>query len=440
MTTPQFLACGIFLLSYVLIVTEWVHKSVASLTGATLMLVVGLLTQEEAFHGTEAVHGVDWNTIFLLVGMMIVVAITKETGVFEWMALKSAKLARGRPMGILALICLVTAIVSALLDNVTTVLLVAPVVVILCRTLEVNAVPFLVCCALSSNIGGTATLIGDPPNIMIGSAARLTFLDFLKVDFPAIALAFSVFVVGLWASFGRTLHVDEEHRLRVMEFDASKAIHDWPLLRKCLLVIGLTLGGFTIHGIVGLEPATIALGGACLILILYRKSPVKALEEVEWPTIFFFMGLFIMVGGLAKVGVIRMMADGALSLTGGSTAAMTAFTLWFSALFSGLVGNIPATVAIISLVLDITRSLHGAVGPEALHAPNILPLWWALSLGACLGGNLTLVGAPANAIVVGISSASGYEVSFVEFLKYGVPVTLLTLAVSMAYLWIVFLH
>ena len=440
MTSLQWLACGIFLIAYVLIASERVHKSVASLTGATAMLLVGLLTQEEAFHGTEAVHGVDWNTILLLVGMMIVVAITKETGVFEWMALKSAKVARGRPMPLLAMICLVTALVSALLDNVTTVLLVAPVVVILCRTLEVNAIPYLICCALSSNIGGTATLIGDPPNIMIGSAAKLTFVDFLKVDLPVIALAFGAFLLAIWATFGRKLHVDEAHRLKVLEFDEGKAIHDWPLLRKCLVAIALTLGGFTIHGWVGLEPATIALAGACLILILYGKSPVKVLEEVEWPTIFFFMGLFIMVGGLVKVGVIRLLADGALDLTGGGTSAMTMFILWFSALFSGLVGNIPATVAIISLVQDIAQSLHGSVGVEALHAPNTLPLWWALSLGACLGGNLTLVGAPANAIVIGISAGAGHKVTFVEFLKYGVPLTLVTLVVSMVYLWLAFLR
>jgi Na+/H+ antiporter NhaD/arsenite permease-like protein len=356
------------------------------------------------------------------------------------MALKSAKVARGRPMPLLAMICLVTALVSALLDNVTTVLLVAPVVVILCRTLEVNAIPYLICCALSSNIGGTATLIGDPPNIMIGSAAKLTFVDFLQVDLPVIALAFGAFLLAIWATFGRKLHVDEAHRLKVLEFDESKAIHDWPLLRKCLVAIALTLGGFTIHGWVGLEPATIALAGACLILILYGKSPVKVLEEVEWPTIFFFMGLFIMVGGLVKVGVIRLLADGALDLTGGGTSAMTMFILWFSALFSGLVGNIPATVAIISLVQDIAQSLHGSVGVEALHAPNILPLWWALSLGACLGGNLTLVGAPANAIVIGISAGAGHKVTFVEFLKYGVPLTLVTLVVSMVYLWLAFLR
>ncbi|MBM3472385.1 MAG: ArsB/NhaD family transporter [Armatimonadetes bacterium] len=440
MTAVQLLACGIFLAAYILIASERVDKSVASLTGATLMLLVRLLSQEEAFHGTDVVHGVDWNTILLLVGMMIVVAITKETGVFEWMALKSAKVARGRPWAILALICLVTAVISALLDNVTTVLLIAPVVVILCRTLEVSAVPFLVCCALSSNIGGTATLIGDPPNIMIGSAGHLTFLDFLKVDLPIIALVFPIFLLAIWAAFGRKLHVDERHRLRVLEFDESKAIHDWPLLRKCLIVIVLTLAGFTIHGAVGLEPATIALAGACLILILYGKSPVKVLEEVEWPTIFFFMGLFIMVGGLVKVGVISMMANAAISLTGGSTPALAILLLWFSALFSGVVGNIPATVALISLILDITHSVHGAGNVQALHSPEILPLWWALSLGACLGGNLTLVGAPANAIVVGISGAAGHPVRFVEFLKYGVPLTLLTLVVAMGCLWVAFLR
>jgi len=440
MTPVQILTCAIFLIAYILIASERVHKSVASLAGATLMLIVGILTQKEAFHGTEAVHGVDWNTILLLVGMMIVVAITKETGVFEWMAIKSAKVARGRPMAVLAVVSLVTALVSALLDNVTTVLLVAPVVVILCRTLEVDAIPFLICCALSSNVGGTATLIGDPPNIIIGSAAGLNFLDFLRVDLPIVALAFAGYLGTVWLAFGRKLHVDEEHRRRVMEFDESKAIHDWPLLRKCLVAIVLALVGFTIHGAVGLEPATIALGAACLILVLYGKSPVRVLEAVEWPTIFFFMGLFIMVGALEKVGLIAMLASGVRSLTGGQVAAMTLFILWFSALFSGLVGNIPATVALVSLILDLAKALHPGAGLAALHRPDILPLWWALSLGACLGGNLTLVGAPANAIVIGISASAGHHVSFLEFLKYGVPLTLVTVVVSMICLWFVFLR
>jgi len=441
MTAFQIATCAIFLIAYICFASERVDKTVAALAGAVLMLLVGVLTQDEAFHGTEIVRGVDWNTIFLLIGMMIVVAITRETGVFEWMAIKSAKVARGRPMALLAMISLVTAVVSALLDNVTTVLLVAPVVVILCRTLEIDPVPFLICCAVSSNIGGTATLIGDPPNIMVGSAAHLTFLDFLKVNLPIVAVAFLAYLGVLKLFLGPRLKVTEENRLRVMAFDESKAIHDRPLLRKCLVVIVLALGGFTIHGWVGLEPATIALAAAALMLILYRKNPTKVLETgIEWPTIFFFIGLFIMVGGLVKVGVVRMMADGALGLTGGHQPAMTMFIMWFSALFSGIVGNIPSTVTVISLVTDMARSLQGATGVPALHAANVLPLWWALSLGACLGGNLTLVGAPANVIVVAIAGKSGHKITFLRFLKYSLPLAMVTLVVSAIGLWIAFLR
>jgi Na+/H+ antiporter NhaD/arsenite permease-like protein len=441
MTFLQIAACAIFFVAYVCFASERVDKAVAALAGAALMLLVGVLTQQEAFHGTEVVRGVDWNTIFLLIGMMIVVAITRETGVFEWLAIKSAKIARGRPMALIAMVSLVTAVVSALLDNVTTVLLIAPVVLIICRTLELDPVPYLICCAVSSNIGGTATLIGDPPNIMIGSAAGLTFIDFLRVDLPIVAVAFLAYLGVVRLTFGRRLKVSEANRLKLMEFDESKAIHDRPLLNKCLFVIVLALAGFTIHGWVGLQPATIALSAAGLLLLLYRKSPVKVLESgIEWPTIFFFIGVFIMVGGLVKVGVVGRMADGALSLTGGHAGAMTMLVMWFGAFFSGIVGNIPATVTIISLVTDMAHSLHGSTSLAALHAPNVLPLWWALSLGACLGGNLTLVGAPANVLVVAIAAGSGYRISFVQYLKHSVPLTLATLVVAAVALWLVFLR
>jgi Na+/H+ antiporter NhaD/arsenite permease-like protein len=441
MNAVQITACVIFGVVYILFATERVDKTVAALAGAALMLLIRVLSQEEAFHGTEVVRGIDWNTIFLLIGMMIVVAITRETGVFEWMAIKSAKVARGRPMALMAMFSLVTAVVSALLDNVTTVLLVAPVLLIVCQTLEIDPVPYLICCAISSNIGGTATLIGDPPNIMIGSAAHLTFVDFLRVDLPIVTVAFLGYLGAVRLALGSRLKVEEANRLRIMEFDESKAIHNRPLLRKCLCVIALALGGFTIHGWAGLEPATIALAAAALILILYRKSPVEVLERgVEWSTIFFFIGLFIMVGGLVKVGVVTMMAEAAIRLTGGHPLAMAMLVMWFSAFFSGIVGNIASTVTVISLVTTMARSLHGDTGVAALHASDIIPLWWALSLGACLGGNLTLVGAPANVIVVGIAAKAGANVTFGRYLRYGIPLSMVTLVMSAVALWVVFLR
>jgi Na+/H+ antiporter NhaD/arsenite permease-like protein len=440
MTPTQIVATVIFIGAYFLIASERVHKTTAALSGAALMLLLGILTQEEAFHGREHVHGVDWNTILLLIGMMTIVAITKETGVFEWIAIKSAKIARGRPMAIIALFSLVTALLSALLDNVTTVLLVAPVIIVVCRTLETDPVPFLICAVLASNIGGTATLIGDPPNIMIASVASLTFLDFLKINGPIIIVVFLVYLGVVRVALGSRLKVSEECRARVLEFDESRTIHDPRLLVKSLGVIGLTLTGFMIHGSVGLEPATIALAGAALLLILYGKSPTKVLEEVEWPTIFFFMGLFIMVSGLVKVGVVRLLASGALDLTGGHTPTMTHLVMWLSAVASGIVDNIPFVATMNSLVVDIAESVTGETGRAALHDPSIFPLWWALSLGACLGGNMTLVGASANVVVAGIAAGAGYPITFVRFLKYGIPVTLLTVAICTGYVWLVFLR
>jgi Na+/H+ antiporter NhaD/arsenite permease-like protein len=440
MTSIQIVATIIFIGAYLLIASERIHKTTAALSGAALMLLLGVLTQEEAFHGHEHVHGVDWNTILLLIGMMTIVAITKETGVFEWIAIKSAKMARGRPMAIIALLSLVTAVLSALLDNVTTVLLVAPVAIVVCRTLETDPVPFLICCILASNIGGTATLIGDPPNIMIASVAGLTFVDFLKVNGPVIAVVFAAYLGVVRVVLGPRLQVSEECRLRVLEFDESKTIHDPKLLAKSLIVIGLTLTGFMVHGNLELEPATIALAGAALLLLLYGKSPTKILEEVEWPTIFFFMGLFIMVSGLVKVGVVRMLAAGALDLTGGHTPTMTHLIMWLSAVASGIVDNIPFVATMNSLVVDIAESMTGETGRAALHDPSVIPLWWALSLGACLGGNMTLVGASANVVVAGIAAGAGHPITFVRFLKYGIPITIVTVAISTVYVWLVFLR
>jgi Na+/H+ antiporter NhaD/arsenite permease-like protein len=439
-TQAQIVASAIFVLAYVLIAWEKVHKTAAALAGATAMLLLKILTQQEAFHGHGDVHGIDWNTILLLTGMMVIVGITKETGVFEWLALKSAKVARGRPMAILAMLSLITAVLSAMLDNVTTVLLIAPVAIVICRTLEIDPVPMLICCVLASNIGGTATLIGDPPNIMIASAAGLTFLDFLRVDAPVCGVAFLAFLGAARLVMAPKLQVTEERRQMVLQFDESRTIHDRKLLTKCLIVVSLTMVGFVLHGPLGLEPATIALSGAALLLILYGKSPAKVLEEVEWPTIFFFMGLFIMVSGLVKVGVVRMLAGEALNLTGGNTSTMTVLVLWLSAVASGIIDNIPFVATMNSLVIDIAHSLTNETGQAALHHASILPIWWALSLGACLGGNMTLVGASANVVVAGIAGSAGHPISFVRFMKYGVPVTLLTVVISMAYLWVVFLR
>jgi Na+/H+ antiporter NhaD/arsenite permease-like protein len=454
LTVQQAGATAIFLFVYALIASERIHKTRLALAGAAAVLTLRFIEQHTALHGKGEVEGVDWNTIFLLVGMMIIVNITRQTGVFQWLAIKAAKVARGNPVAILVLLSLITAVVSSALDNVTTVLLIAPVTILICESLAVDPVPLLICVVLASNIGGTATLIGDPPNIMIGSSAQLTFSDFLRVNGPFILVALGVFLGTAAVLFRRRLRVSQELRQRVMEFDDTKAITNHRLLRRCLVVIGVALMGFGAHGALHLEPATIALAGAAALLLTQRGDPEETLREVEWNTVFFFVGLFIMVGALVEVGVVRMVGEGIITLTCGEQrgAALTPgqrFTLtmgvlWFSAIASGIVDNIPFVATMNAVIHGMARSLHpdpaNASFYEVAHAPDIYPLWWALSLGACLGGNFTLVGASANVVVAGIAGRARHPISFARFLKYGVPFTLQSMVLCSVYLWLRFLR
>jgi Na+/H+ antiporter NhaD/arsenite permease-like protein len=442
MNATQATVSGIFVVIYALIATDKMDRTKTALLGAGVMLLVKLVSQEEAFHGAEGIPGVDWNTVFLLIGMMVIVNITRETGIFQWVAIRTAKLAKGDPIMILMLIPVATAILSAALDNVTTVLLIAPVTILICRGLQTNPVPYLICVTLASNIGGTSTLIGDPPNIMIGSAGRLGFVDFLRVNTIPVVVIGATFLLTIRLALGRRLQVTPEQRASVMSFDETKAITNHALLRRCLVVIGLTLTGFCLHGALHLEPATIALAGAALMLLLHSEGPEEALKEVEWPTIFFYIGLFIMVGGLVKVGVVAMLGDLILDLTQGNLLAMTMLMLWFSAITAGIVSNVPFVPVMTALIHGVAQTLH----PEATdffaaaHAPDVYPLWWALSLGACLGGNFTIVGASANVVTAGISARAGHPVSFLQFMKYGVPITLQSLVLASLWLWFIFLR
>ncbi|MGD9498514.1 MAG: SLC13 family permease [Armatimonadota bacterium] len=444
MSATAWLATAIFVAAYALIASERLDKTKVALAGAALMILLGIIDQHTAFHGTHEVEGIDWNTIFLLMGMMIIVNITRRTGLFEWVAIKTAKLGRGRPIPILIGMCLSTALLSAALDNVTTVLLIAPTVIVIYEALELDPVPFLIFVILASNIGGTATLIGDPPNIIIASAANITFMEFIYVNVPIIALVFPVFVASIELLLGKRFSVPEEARIRVMQFDESRALTDIPLLRRCLVVIVLVLLGFGVHGALHLEPATIALAGAALIMILHPEGPRETLEEIEWPTIFFFIGLFIMVGGLVQVGVVAALGHGMIDLTGGNLLALTMVVLWFSAFASGVIDNIPfvATMAALLRVVAGDLAPEGAVAThtaaELIRHGAIMPVWWALSLGACLGGNMTLIGASANVVVSGIAARSGHPISFMRFLKWGLPMTLVHLGLCALYLWVRF--
>jgi len=429
-------ATAIFLLAYALIVSEKIHKTVVAIFGAALMLVLKILEQREAFHVEE--FGIDWNVIFLLISMMVIINLMKPTGFFEYIAIKSAKLGKGEPMRIMVIFAVVTAVLSAILDNVTTVLLLAPVTLLIADALEVDPVPFLIAEALASNIGGTATLIGDPPNIMIASKARLNFMDFIFHLTPAIIIIMVAFLVVLKIMFGRKLHVRPELKQRILEMNERDAIKDPLMLKKSLFVLSIVVVGFVLHGMLNYEPATIALFGAGLLLLLSgTHEPHHVLAEVEWPTIFFFMGLFIIIGGVVKVGLIKWMSIEVLAVTHGNMFATSMLIMWFSAFASAFVDNIPYVATMNPLIIDMAKQIWPHLqGVQLLHNPELMPVWWSLALGACLGGNGTAIGASANVIVVGLAERAGRKISFMRFMAYGMPVMILTVIISTAYVWL----
>ena len=430
------IATAIFLLTYGLIVTDKIHKTILALVGASLMILLRIVTQEEAFTSMDL--GVDWNVVFLLVSMMIIINIMKPTGVFEYIAIKSAKAAKGKPFTIMAIFSVVTAVVSAFLDNVTTVLLIAPVTLLICQALELDVVPFLITEALASNIGGTATLIGDPPNIMIASKAQLDFMAFVYHLTPVIIVVLIAYVISLKFIFGKRLKVKEELRQRVMAMNENEAIKDPVLLKKSLVVLAITIGGFIIHGMLHFEPATIALGGAALLLLVSgTKDPQHILAEAEWSTLFFFMGLFMIIGGVVNVGLIKWMSIKVLELTQGNLIGTSMTVLWFSAFASAFIDNIPYVATMNPLIIDMAKQLYpNFSGVQLLHHPDIMPFWWALSLGACLGGNGTAIGASANVVVCGMAEKMGKPISFKKFMLYGMPLMVESVIICMGYVWL----
>jgi Na+/H+ antiporter NhaD/arsenite permease-like protein len=419
------LAALIFGLTYLLIVSERVHKTAAALAGAVVMIAVKI----EGFDQEEAFAGIDFNVIFLLAGMMIIVTILAKTGLFQWLAIRSAKMGQGRPVRILVILSLVTAVLSAFLDNVTTVVLIAPVTIFVASALEVRAVPFLISEALASNIGGTATLIGDPPNILIGSAADLDFISFVVNLGPVIILILVIYLLLAPRLYWRHLVSRPELQARIMALDEREAISDPGLLRLSAVILGLTIVGFVLHGPLDYEPATVALLGAAALLLFSRQNPHDVLREVEWSTLFFFIGLFIVVGGVESVGLLSDIGEGLADLAQGSETAAAMLILWPSALLSSVVNQIPYTTAMIPVV----REMNANVG----QSDSVL--WWALSLGACLGANLTLVAAAANVLVANLAEKSGQRISFWEFFRYGSVVTILSMAVCSVYLWLRYL-
>ena len=413
----------IFLGSYAVIISEKIHRTTIAIFGAALMVVVGVFMNFYDQH--SAVASVDFNTIGLLVGMMIIVSITQTTGLFQYVAIKSAKYAKGNPWKILIMFSIITAVFSALLDNVTTVLLMVPMTLVICDNLRINPMPFLFTEIFMSNVGGTATLIGDPPNILIGSAAGLSFMDFVVNLAPVVVVLFIVMIFFVKWKYKKQIQCDPEQMKSIMKLDENESIQDPLLLKKSLFVLGIVVIGFFVHGWLHMEGATIALLGAGLLLLLDNKNPEKVLEKVEWTTIFFFIGLFILVGGLEHVGVIGYAADKLISLTGGDLKITALAMLWGGAIFSAFVDNIPFVATMIPMVENMSTIFT-----------NLDPLWWSLALGACLGGNGTLVGASANLVVAGMAEKSGYKIGFLDFMKVGLVVMVITVSISHVYILI----
>lgn len=430
-----YLGLAIFIFTFYLIVRERIPGPWAALLGALCMRFFLIINQEELIKAVAD----NLDIIFLLIGMMIIVHIMSETGIFQWVAIKLAQFVRGEPIPLMMLIVCVTAIFSAFLDNVTTILLIGPVSILLAEQLEIDPIPFLICEAMASNIGGTATLIGDPPNILIASKAGLTFNDFIFHLTPVILINLAGFLVGVKLILGKKIIVANELKVKIMELDTSRTIKDKKLLIESLIILFLVLTGFFMHSFIHLEPSFMALAGAVALTIIAKKDPEEVLKTVEWKTLFFFIGLFIVVEGVVKIGAIKMIADWALHLTKGSLKMTSMLILWFSAFISAIVDNIPYTATMIPIIGG-NSGLINSISSQISATPEVYEniryaLWWSLSLGACLGGNGTLVGASANVVAAGIAAKSGRKISFMRFTKYGVLVTLQSLIISSIYIW-----
>ena len=410
-------AIVVFAFALVVIATEWVHRTQVAMLGAVLVLLTQTIDQE------HAIEAIDWNTLGLLAGMMLVVRLTEQTGVYNYVAIRAGQIARGRPLGVVVALALTTAVLSAFLDNLTTVLLVVPITFLLADTLDVDPIPLVLIEIIVSNIGGTATLIGDPPNIMIAGATGLSFGEFIVNLAPLAIITFVVMTGALYLAFRRRLQIAPEARERVMQLDARKSIEDPDELRRTGPVLVLTILVFFVHKQLGLEPATVALAGASIMLVLTRQSVEDALSRIDWTTLFFFLGLFVMVGALEETGAIREIADGIADVTDGDRTAELLGIAWVSAFASGVVDNIPFTATMIPVV----EQLQGeATGDDAY--------WWALAIGACFGGNATLFAAAANVAAAGMAERAGRPIGFMTFLRVGIPATLLSMLIATAYI------
>lgn len=429
LTTAQILSIVVFVAVMALVVSEKIHRAVAALAGAVVLLVVSSISaigtgSLEIFTSFDAaLESIDFNTLAVLCGMMMFVGVVKLSGMFEFVAIKSAKLCKGDPWKIMVVFAIITAVFSAFLDNVTTILLIGPMTIMLCRTLKIDATPFLLVEILASNIGGTATLIGDPPNIMIGSAAGLTFFDFIRYDAPVVVIMMVVVIIIFKFLYGRKLHVAQEDMQHVMELDENDAIEDHFLFRVSIVMIAFVTVAFMAHGALNLESGVIALTAAAIILLISRADLEEVIHDVEWPTIGFFLGLFIVVGGMEHTGVIEMIGTWMVEITGGDIVLLIIVLIWGSAILSAILDNIPFVATMIPIIAVMQA-----------QGVDVAPLWWALSLGACLGGNGTLVGASANVVLSSIANREGYPISFMSFTKIGFPIMIVTVIIATVYM------
>jgi Na+/H+ antiporter NhaD/arsenite permease-like protein len=434
------IATVIFVATYAVIVSERLDRAVVALAGAGLMLAFGVLDQQ------QALQAIDANTLALLIGMMIIINVLRRTGVFRYAGWHTAIVLGGDPWRMMVGFAVFTAVASALLDNVTTVLLIAPVTIAICDDLGLDSRPFLITQVIASNIGGTSTLIGDPPNIMIGSATGLDFMAFLTNLGPVVLVLLVLMLAGFWWLYGRGTRLGEptaESRRTLARAEAHVHLGDRRLLRRALVVLGLTIAGFVFHGVLDFEAGTIAMFGAVLLLLLSRVDLHEVLSEVEWPTIFFFVGLFILVGGIEEIGLLDRVARRAVSITDGDVTLTALVLLWLAGVASAVIDNIPAVATLIPLTFALARlmfpDLAGLDDASLAVHPDVVPLWWALALGACLGGNGTLVGASANVVAAGIAERRHEPIGFWGFTKVGAPIALVSLVVASVYVWLRYL-
>ncbi len=428
-----FATVAIFLVVYFFIATEKINKTIIAIIGASLMLSLNLISFE------DAIASVDFNVIFLLVGMMTAVSILSKTGFFEWAATSIAKKSKGNPILIMLSLIFITAVFSAILDNVTTIILLVPVTILISQILEISPIPLVIMEVIASNVGGTATLIGDPPNIIIGSQVKLSFNEFFVNLGPAVFVVLLCLSVTAYLLFRNSMKVPVHIRKRVLEAIPSLAIVDKRNMIKALIVLGLMLVGFSLHSVINLEPGIVALGGSMVLMILCKTKPDHALVEVEWGVIFFFIGLFMMIAAMEHNGVLKFLAEGMLRIGGNNLFLMCIIVLWGSAIFSSVLDNIPFVITMVPLLkycIPLMAETLGVSDPAVIRATIAEPIWWSLALGACLGGNGTLIGASANVVMAHICERNKYPISFMQFTKYGFAFVIQAMLICTVYIWL----